>query len=49
MSFSFDSDVLMSNAATMFNALFPIFAVVIGLGLGIKLISFLRKEISGAF
>lgn len=49
MSFEFDASVLMDNAAAMFNALFPVFAVVIGLGLGVKLVSFLRGEIGKAF
>lgn len=49
MSFDIDANVLMSNAAAMFNALFPVFAVVIGLGLGVKLVQFLRGEIGKAF
>ena len=48
-SFNIDVAVLMDGAANMFNALWPAFAVIVGLGLGIKIISYLRKEISSAF
>ena len=48
MSFSVDVDGLMSTAASMFNGLFPIFALGIGIALGIGLLSKVGKEIRGA-
>jgi hypothetical protein len=49
MSFNIDVDALMSGAASMFNALWPIFAVIVGLALGIKIVQLVRKEITGSF
>jgi len=49
MSFNLDVDGLMESAASMFNALWPIFAVVVGLALGVKIITLIRKEVTGAF
>jgi hypothetical protein len=39
----------MTGAASMFNALWPIFAVVVGLALGVRIVQLVRKEITGAF
>jgi len=42
-------ETLLSGAAQMFNALWPIFAVVVGLAIGIKLVQMIRKEITSSF
>jgi hypothetical protein len=49
MSFNFNVDSLLDGAANMFNALWPVFAIVVGLGLGIKLVQLIRKEVTSAF
>lgn len=48
MSFNIDVQTLMQGASDMFNALWPAFAVVVGLGLGVKIVTFIRREITGA-
>lgn len=48
MSFNINVDDLMSGAATMFNALWPVFAIVVGLALGVKLVQLIRKEVTSA-
>lgn len=48
MSFNIDAASLMEGAADMFNALWPAFAIVVGLGLGVKIIQFIRSEITSA-
>ena len=48
MSFSVDVDGLMSTAASMFNALFPVFALGIGIALGVGLLSKIGSEIRHA-
>lgn len=49
MSFNLNVDTLMDGAAQMFNALWPIFAVVVGIAMGIKLVQLIRKEVTSAF
>jgi hypothetical protein len=49
MSFSIDSTSFLSTAASIFNALFPAFAVIIGIGLGIGLLRYVVKAIQDAF
>jgi hypothetical protein len=48
-SFSIDASNLLSTAAEIFNGLFPAFAVVAGIGLGIGLIRYIVKAIQDAF
>lgn len=43
-SFSIDVDAFLSSAATMFNGIFPIFAPIIGISLGIGLASMISKR-----
>jgi hypothetical protein len=49
MSFDINVDTLMDGAAQMFNALWPVFAIVVGLALGVKLVQLIRKEVTSAF
>jgi len=42
-------DTLMDGAAQMFNALWPVFAIVVGLALGVKLVQLIRHEITSSF
>jgi len=49
MSFDLNVDNLLDSAATMFNALWPLFAIVVGLALGVKIITLVRQEVTGAF
>lgn len=49
MSFDLSMQTLLDGAAQIFNALWPAFALIVGLALGIKLVQVLRKEISSAF
>lgn len=49
MSFDINVDTLMEGAAQMFNALWPVFAIVVGLALGVKLVQLIRKEVTSAF
>lgn len=48
-SFSFDIASLMNTAADIFNGLWPAFAVVVGLGLGVQIIRFIVGAIQAAF
>ncbi len=47
--FSLDTTNLLDSAASIFNGLFPIFAIIAGLGLGIGLLRYVVKAISDAF
>lgn len=49
MSFNIDIDTLMEGASEMFNALWPAFALVVGLALGVKIVTYIRREIMAAF
>jgi len=49
MSFDINVDTLMDGAAQMFNALWPVFAIVVGLALGVKLVQLIRHEITSSF
>lgn len=49
MSFDIDMDSLLAGAASMFNALWPAFAIAVGLAIGIKLVTMIRSEITGSF
>ncbi len=48
-SFSIDSLTLLSSAASIFNALFPAFAIVAGIALGIGLVQYIVNAIRSAF
>ena len=48
-SFSINTDTLLDNAATMFNALWPILAISIGLLLGVGLAKFLSSSFKNLF
>ncbi len=47
-SFSINVDGLMTNASAMFNSLWPIFAVIVGISFGIALVSFISKKFTGS-
>jgi hypothetical protein len=47
-SFSVDSTNLMDSAASIFNALWPAFALVVGIALGLGLLTLLVTEIRKA-
>ena len=47
--FSIDTSSLLESAADIFNGLFPAFAVVAGIGLGIGLVRYIVKAIQDAF
>ena len=49
MSFSVDVSGMLSTAASLFNALFPIFGVVAGIAIGIGLVTLIIGEIRKAF
>ncbi len=49
MSFNIDTEGLLTMASTMFNALWPIFAVIVGLSLGFGLVKYIAKEVSSVF
>jgi hypothetical protein len=49
MSFNVDFDQLLGTASDLFNGLWPVFAVVAGLGLGVALVKFITKAIQDAF
>ncbi len=44
-TFSFDVSPLMFTASAIFNGLFPVFAIIIGIGLGIGLLILIAGEI----
>lgn len=48
-SFSIDSSTFLSGASQIFNGLFPVFAIIAGLGLGIGLLRYVIKAIQDAF
>jgi hypothetical protein len=48
-SFSVNTSNLLSSAADIFNGLWPVFAVIAGLGLGIALVRFIVNAIRAAF
>ena len=49
VSFNIDTTTLLSNAATMFNALWPLFAILLGLTLGIGILKFVGKLVGDIF
>jgi hypothetical protein len=48
-SFSVNTGDLLTSAADIFNGLWPVFAIVAGLGLGIALVRFIVNAIRSAF
>lgn len=48
-SFSVDVNSLLSSAESLFNGLFPVFAIAIGFVIGLGLISLISSEIRKAF
>jgi len=48
-TFSIDTSNLLSSAQDIFNGLFPVFAVIAGLGLGIGLLRYVINAIRNAF
>ena len=49
MSFDIDLDNLLASASQIFNGLWPVFALIAGLGLGVALAKFISNAISNAF
>jgi len=49
MSFSIDPDSFLSIAASMFNSLFPIFAVPVGIAIALGLLKLIVSKVSQAF
>jgi hypothetical protein len=49
VSFNVDFDQMLNTMADMFNGIWPLFAIVAGLGLGVSLVKFLSKAIQDAF
>ncbi|MBX3082928.1 MAG: hypothetical protein KF716_14940 [Anaerolineae bacterium] len=49
MSFDIDLDQLLASASQMFNGLWPVFALIAGLGLGVALAKFIAAAIQNAF
>ena len=47
-TFSINTSDLLSNAATIFNGFWPIFAVVVGIGLGFSILKFVAGMFKGA-
>ncbi len=47
-SFSIDADSLLSTAASIFNALWPVFGILVGIILGIGLVTLIVAEIRKA-
>lgn len=47
--FSIDSSTLLSSAATIFNALWPIFGLIAGIAIGAGLVQAILSEIRKAF
>ncbi len=47
-SFSLDADNLLSTAASIFNALWPVFGILVGIILGIGLVTLIVAEIRKA-
>jgi hypothetical protein len=48
-SFSIDVDGLLSSAESIFNGLFPVFAIAIGITVGLGLIALVAREIRKSF
>jgi len=48
-SFSIDMASMMSSAADIFNGLWPAFAIVVGLGLGVQILRFIVNAVRAAF
>jgi hypothetical protein len=48
-SFSVTTTGLLDSAASLFNALWPLFAVVAGIGFGIAMIRFVVRAVQDAF
>jgi hypothetical protein len=48
-SFSVTTTGLLDSAAQIFNGLWPVFAIIAGLGLGIALVKFIVKAVQSAF
>lgn len=48
VSFSIDASSFLSFAAQIFNGLFPVFGVILGIVLGIGLLTLVVKEIRAA-
>lgn len=47
--FSIDVTSLLTTASSIFNGLWPVFAIIVGLGLGIGLLRYLVNAIGNAF
>lgn len=48
-SFSINTTDLMNQASDMFNQLWPVFAIIIGLSIGIALVGYIANKFMGAF
>lgn len=48
-SFSVTTTGLLDSAAQIFNGLWPVFAIIAGLGLGIALVKFIVRAVQSAF
>jgi ABC-type nickel/cobalt efflux system permease component RcnA len=48
-SFSLDVDGLLTSAEDIFNGLFPVFAIAIGITIGLGLIALVAREIRKSF
>jgi hypothetical protein len=48
-SFSIDMAEMMASAADIFNGLWPAFAIVVGLGLGVQILRFIVNAVKAAF
>ncbi len=49
MSFDIDVTSLLESASAIFNGLWPVFAVIVGLSLGFGLVKFIAREVSSVF
>jgi hypothetical protein len=48
-SFSINMTEMMDSAADIFNGLWPAFAIVVGLGLGVQILRFIVNAVKAAF
>lgn len=48
-SFSLNMTDMMNSAADIFNGLWPAFAIVVGLGLGVQILRFIVNAVKAAF
>lgn len=48
MSFSFDWDAIWSQTSNIVNGLFPVFAIPIGLALGMGILAYIVRSIKSA-